>query len=146
MAGRRNTVWTPKIAGIVVEAIRNGASMAQAAQAAGVSRQTIHKYRQLDEDFALAVADAIEEGTDRLVDEARRRAFAGSDTLLIFLIKARRPEYRDSYRVEHSGRIDQRVTRADEALRRAVAEDPELAARIEELAARIEPGEQLAEG
>lgn len=140
-------------------ALREGATHSAAAERAGVSQQTLRRWRQADEEFALQVADAIDAGTDRMIDEARRRAVDGheepiyhrgvavgsaqrySDNLLMFLIKARRPEYRDSYRVEHSGRIEQRITRADEALRQAVADDPELAARLEEIAARIEPDE-----
>ncbi len=46
--------------------------------------------------------DAIEQGTDVLEDEAVRRALAGSDTLLMFLLRARRPEKcRENVRVEH---------------------------------------------
>jgi len=38
---------------------------------------------------------------DALEDEAARRAFAGSDTLLIFLLKSRRPErFKDKTQVE----------------------------------------------
>lgn len=59
--------------------------------AAGISKSHAYELRQRDEDFALRWADAIEEGTERLEEEARRRAMDGSDTLLIFLLKARRP-------------------------------------------------------
>jgi hypothetical protein len=67
-----------------------------------------------DKDFAASIADALEEGTDRLEDEAFRRTRDGFDeprfyegqvcgyvlkysyALIIFLLKARRPEkYRD---------------------------------------------------
>jgi hypothetical protein len=75
--------------------------------------------RAADEAFARAWEDALEQGTDSLEDEARRRALQGvekpvfregrqvgtvteySDTLLIFLLKARRPEkFRDRARFE----------------------------------------------
>lgn len=50
---------------------------------------------------------AIEAGTDRLEDIARERAsrpLDGSDTLLIFLLKSRRPgKYRETTRHEISG-------------------------------------------
>lgn len=71
-------------------------------------------------DSRSAGEDAIETGTDLLEDDVRRRAVDGveeplfhqgkkvgltrkySDTLLIFLLKARRPaKYRDSVRLEH---------------------------------------------
>lgn len=47
-----------------------------------------------DSEFAAAVESAIESGTDKLEDEALKRAsgMMGSDTLLIFLLKARRPK------------------------------------------------------
>jgi len=81
-----------------------GHSVMTAAEAAGVARQTVYRWRQEDEAFARAWDEAIEAGTDRLEDEALRRAFAGSDTLLIFLLKARRPaKYRDTHHVQHDG-------------------------------------------
>jgi hypothetical protein len=58
-----------------------------------------------DEAFGMAVADAIEEGTDRLEDEAKRRAMKQSDTLIIFLLKARRPDkYKDRVEQQHTGK------------------------------------------
>jgi hypothetical protein len=73
-----------------------------------------------DEEFAAAWADAIEEATETLERVAVRRAMVGtdrpifnggkqvgtvrevSDTLLIFLLKARRPDvYRDNAKIEH---------------------------------------------
>lgn len=96
-----------------------------ACRAARIGRTTAYRYRQSDEDFALAWADAEEESTERLEEEAFRRACEGlkrnkydakgnllceelvySDTLAIFLLKARRPEkYRDRYEFKHSGEV-----------------------------------------
>ena len=43
---------------------------------------------------------------DSLEVEARRRAFAGSDTLLIFMLKAARPaKFRDNVHHEHDGKV-----------------------------------------
>ncbi len=87
-------------------ALAAGHSVMTAAEAAGVARQTVYRWRQEDETFARAWDEAIEAGTDRLEDEALRRAFAGSDTLLIFLLKARRPtKYRDTHHVQHDGAV-----------------------------------------
>jgi hypothetical protein len=71
-----------------------------------VPRSTLYLRRRPDESFADAMADALETGTDLLENEALRRAKEGvarfyegevcgyvrkySDTLLIFLLKARR--------------------------------------------------------
>lgn len=55
---------------------------------------TYYRWRDEDPEFAAAVDEAIEEGTDVLEDIALRRAKKQSDTLVIFLLKARR---RDKY-------------------------------------------------
>lgn len=79
-----------------------------ACKTAGVSRQTAYRHRQSDEDFALAWADAEEQSTEELEREAINRAINGSDTLMIFLLKARRPEkYRENVKIEHSGTVRQ---------------------------------------
>lgn len=93
-----------------IEALKNGLSMVAAADAAGVSRVAIWKWRRDDEEFAKQVEDAIEAGTDRLEDEAYRRArgwnepvfnkdgdpigekFNASDRLMEFMLSGRRPE------------------------------------------------------
>lgn len=83
-------------------------NVSAAAQAAKVGRRTVYDLRAADPAFAAAWDKALEEGADALEAEARRRAFAGSDTLLIFLLKGARPErYRENIkaRVEHSGEI-----------------------------------------
>ena len=86
----------------------------QACEESGVGRSSAYKHRQEDSDFAEAWDEAVEASTDLMIAEARRRAVQGvdepvfyggsrvgtirkySDSLLMFLIKARRPEYRDS--------------------------------------------------
>jgi phage terminase small subunit len=89
-----------------LDALREGATNAAAARAAGVSRMTAYRERARNPDFAAAWDDAIEDGTDRLEEEAMRRALAGSDTLLIFLLKARRPaQYRETHHVQHDGSV-----------------------------------------
>ena len=73
--------------------------------------------------FAAEWEDAVESGTDLMEDEMRRRAVEGvdepkfhdgqicgyarrySDTLLIFMLKARRPEkFKDRAEVAHKGK------------------------------------------
>ena len=69
--------------------------------AAGISRKTAYQTRQRNPAFAAEWAAAEEDATEALEAEARRRAMSTSDTLLIFLLKARRPAvYRENARVE----------------------------------------------
>jgi hypothetical protein len=58
-------------------------------------------------DFAAAWDEAIEEARDLLQAEAWQRALKRSDVLLIFLLKAYRPEkYGDRMSLRHAGKID----------------------------------------
>jgi len=125
--------------------LREGLSISAACRFANISRATVYRWRESDEDFLLAWEDAEEEGTDLLEDEAKRRAEQGvtklvmhegkpivigfnkqgqhclpeadecvrtellreskySDTLMIFLLKARRPKkYSEKHQLEGPG-------------------------------------------
>ena len=98
-----------------------------ACKRAGVQRRkTAYDWREADAEFAAAWAEAEIVATETLEAEAWRRAVRGvrstktiyfkgesigqqveteySDTLLIFLLKARAPDkYRDTVRQEHTG-------------------------------------------
>lgn len=106
---------------------------------AKVSRQTAYKTREEDADFATAWDEALDAAADRMEEEADRRAVVGtlkpvfqggkkvgsireySDTLLIFRLKAVRPEkYRERSDVRHSGHID--VSRLSDDELRAIVE------------------------
>jgi transposase-like protein len=94
---------------IVLAMLANGATYAAAAAAIGAHRRTIMKWSDNDEEFAGRWSDAVEEGIDRLEQEAIRRARDGvkrpvfymgqvvgyiqeySDSLLKFLLEAKRP-------------------------------------------------------
>ncbi|HEX9236082.1 MAG TPA: hypothetical protein VF972_07370 [Actinomycetota bacterium] len=91
------------------------ASIATAAEAAGIDRRTHYRWLRQDDAYRTAAEEAREFAADLLEAEARRRAVDGveepviyqgkdtgirirrySDTLLIFLLKGARPEvYRD---------------------------------------------------
>lgn len=77
------------------EILRAGQSVTAAAAALGINRATAYKHREVDPEFAAQWDVALESGTDKLEDEAVRRALKVSDTLLIFLLKGRRIQYRD---------------------------------------------------
>lgn len=94
----------------VLDALSEGASLKAAAVAAGVRPVTLATWQASDASFAAAIAIATEAGADALEDEALRRAVDGvnepvfyrgerigtarkySGTLLMFLLKSRRPE------------------------------------------------------
>jgi len=87
-----------------LEAYRASGNVRLSASAAGIDRDTTYKRRQRDPRFAADWAAAEEDATEMLEAEARRRAMAVSDTLLIFLLKARKPAmYRESSRLELTG-------------------------------------------
>lgn len=80
-------------------------NVTHACAAAGVDRKTAYKDRANNPDFAAAWDDAIEASVELLEQRARERAVDQSDTLMIFLLKAHRPErYRERREIEHSGK------------------------------------------
>lgn len=102
-----------------LEAFGQVFTVTTACKLAAVSRATVYRWRREDEDFAVAWADIDAANVEELEVEARRRAVEGvvrpaaiagervdvreySDQLLMFLLKARRPEvYRERHVVRH---------------------------------------------
>lgn len=93
-----------------------GGNVSKACQAIRIARSTAYDHKKNDADFSANWEETLDFGFDDLEQEARRRAFKGtkkpvyqkgecvgyvqeySDTLLIFLLKAARPEkYRERY-------------------------------------------------
>lgn len=92
---------TPKKSARLLAVLRTGGSVTAACRAEGVHRSTYYTWRAADPAFAAQADDAIEAGTDKLEDVAQERAENSSDTLLIFLLKARRPgKYRERHIIE----------------------------------------------
>lgn len=104
-------------------ALAETGSVTKAIALTGVKVRTLYGLKKSDEEFAKQWEAALDAGVDQLIDEARRRAYDGveeqvfdkngqltgvrkkfSDILLMFLIKAKRPEYRDRYGVEMTGK------------------------------------------
>lgn len=89
------------------------ANILLSAKRAGIDRTTVYIWLEHDQDFSFAFNQAKEDANDMLRAEVYRRAIEGvpekvwqlgkycgettkySDTLLIFLCKARMPEFRD---------------------------------------------------
>lgn len=135
--------WKPLfLAMLVVEG-----TMTEAAKAAGVNYRTVTRTKEKDDEFSRQIAAAQEMYTQRLERELYRRAMEGneepvhfrgqrvdtirrfSDTLLIFALKARRPEvYRDANQIVGNLNVDNRsysqaiYVTPDEDRRREVAE------------------------
>ncbi len=97
-------------------------NVSQACAKGQISRTTAYEWKKEDESFAKSWEELLEASTDLLEAEARRRAHKGveepvfwqgkvcgaiqkySDTLLIFLLKAHRPEkYREAVVVASGG-------------------------------------------
>ena len=112
-----------------LESFARTGNITESCRAAGVQRRaTIYDWQERDEAFAAAFREAELVATEVLEAEARRRAVDGviqdtpivhrgsvvapvtetkySDSLLIFLLKARAPEkYRERYEVKHGGTV-----------------------------------------
>jgi hypothetical protein len=79
---------------------RQSGNVRLACEAAGVTRQAAYARRDTDEEFAGRWAEAAESAVERLEDIAWKRAEAGSDVLVMFLLKGLRPDkYRDNPKV-----------------------------------------------
>jgi hypothetical protein len=98
-----------------LSALRDGGNVRQACDACDISRTAAYDAYKRDPEFASLWDEAMDDATDSLEREARRRAERGvdepvfyqgetvgtvrkySDTLLIFLLKAHKPErFRDT--------------------------------------------------
>ena len=124
MAGSRKD-WKPNF----LASLSESGNITLAAREAGVSRQAAYQARESDESFALAWLEAEDIAADLLEEEARKRAVDGtpepvyykgqmvgavrrySDNLLMFLLKARRPErFRERAEMHHSGGVGVTLT------------------------------------
>lgn len=112
-APKKEKDWRPAF----LKELARTACVLHAAAKVKRTRSTVYDRRQTDAEFSIAWDDAIEYGNAALIVEARRRAYEGtlrpvyqggklrgkireySDTLLIFLIKARNPEFRDNGKI-----------------------------------------------
>lgn len=125
---RGRTVRTPESRGAFIEALTTTASVTASCEIAGIARRSAYEWRDADPQFAADWDAALVRGTDALEDEAIRRARLGvdepvfyqgeecgtvrkySDTLLIFMLKARRPEiFREQIAVTHTVNVVDRL-------------------------------------
>lgn len=100
----RHDGHTPETEGRVLRRLAEGKSVAAACRFAGIVRQTYYNWREADPGFARLADDAIEDGTDGIEDNALNQAKHGAQTLMVLILKARRPEkYRDRFDARVSG-------------------------------------------
>jgi hypothetical protein len=121
LAPRKRQNWTPKKKAAFCEALALGVTVGTAAEAVGMSRSSAYWQRENNPAFAEAWDEAYAESTELLEAEAFQRAMGWqetitdkngnvrvverhSDILLMFLLKARKPEYRDSMQVNVDNR------------------------------------------
>ena len=70
----------------------------------------VYQERDANPEFALAWDEAKDEAVELLEAVCRKRAINGSDILMMFLLKAARPEtYRDRQDVNLKGTINQEI-------------------------------------
>jgi hypothetical protein len=118
--------------------LRKGYTVTAAANACDMSRRGCYQCRDNDKELAAAWDDAIEAGKDFLEDEARRRAVEGttrpvfykgevcggiqefSDLLMLSMLKARRPEYRESTKLDVNATLNINIVERLEAARARV--------------------------
>lgn len=128
---------------VFLDHLRKTSNISEAARVAVLDRTTVYRWRSEDPGFAAAWDDAIDEATDALEAEARRRAVDGheeyvvsmgqivldpntgeplkqkrfSDSLTALLLRAHRPEkYRERHDVKQSGSVAITITPDDSAL------------------------------
>ena len=107
-----------------IEALILQGTVYHAAKAAGVSRQTVYRWREEDPEFAQLWEEAIENDVDEVESTIYHQAVGGNTLAAIFYLKAHRPLYRDRLNIEIEqlrGEIEERM----EQLR----ESPDLLAR-----------------
>lgn len=77
------------------------------AHGAGIHRHTVYDRKLAHPEFAARMEEAYHEAIERLEAEAWNRARKTSDTLLIFLLKALKPDmYRENIKITIEGGVD----------------------------------------
>ena len=97
-----------------IDALTNHGTVRHAAQAAGVSRNTVYRWRQEDFEFAEAWSDAHENAVDVVENVIYQQAAGGNTLAAFFYLKAHRKKYRDRLSIDIEqvqGEIDEMMER-----------------------------------
>jgi transposase-like protein len=107
-----------------IETLAAQGTVSHAAQAAGVSRNTVYRWRIEDREFASRWDDAHEKAVDAVESSLYQKALNGDTICMIFYLKAHRPQYRDRLNID----VKQLNSEIEERLAE-LRENPELLAR-----------------
>lgn len=140
--GPRFTPITPIVVSAFLSVVAGCGNITQACDELRINRGSIYQMRQENEEFRLALAEALTTGYDAWEDAAARRAFVGyekpvfqqgmqvgetieySDTLAALLLKGSKPEKykeRSSSEVSVSGRLSVQLEKlSDEELNQLI--------------------------
>ena len=95
------TKRTPERVRAALAAYRKYGTVRQAARKIGIGRSTWYDWLEADPELFREFVAASEDVVDELEEEAIKRAKHGSDALLTFLLRAKRPQvYRERVQVE----------------------------------------------
>lgn len=86
------TIRTPATRKRFLDALAELGNVRDVCRQLKLTRNAMYQWRAADPEFADDWDAALGLGTQALEDEARRRAIAGADRLLIFLLQSLRPE------------------------------------------------------
>lgn len=90
----------------VIAAFCSTANISASCEAAEIHRSTHYHWLEEDPEYKAAFEASWQQAGDHLEAVAVKRAVEGSDLLLIFLLKALKPEkYRERSEVKHTGTI-----------------------------------------
>lgn len=92
----------PKLDEVIYNVLRLGLDYKSAAQVAGVTERTVRNWRQGDESFSLGCEKAIGEGKMRVAAKLVAAINNGNVTAMIFWLKTRTMEFRESAQVEET--------------------------------------------
>jgi hypothetical protein len=93
--------WTEKF----LQSLQEEPNVSRACKTARIGRTIAYVHRKENPEFAAQWDFALKMGMGALEDEAVKRALSGSDTLLIFLLKAHDPaKYRENIDVTSGGK------------------------------------------
>ena len=97
-----------------IDALTAHGTVFHAAQAAGVSRNTVYRWRQEDFEFAEAWYEAHENAVDVVENVIYQQAAGGNTLAAFFYLKAHRPKYRDRLNIN----VEQVQSEIDEMIER----------------------------
>jgi hypothetical protein len=117
-ARKKRRDWRPAF----LAALEEQGTVWSACVQANVGRSTVYRERQRNEPFALKWADIESKVTDKLERKAVDLALDGDTQVLMFLLKARRPDvYRERVSVRHDGGLRVSVPEISESTDRLSA-------------------------